>query len=304
MKRALGIDLGGTQIKAVVVTSHGEIIERRRRATMEGGEIGGFAAGIRCLVEELGEGMPVGISAPGIAAKNRRSIACLPGRLEGLEGLDWTSYLGCREEVMVTNDANCALMAEAWMGAARGMRNVIMLTLGTGVGGSILNDGRLLLGHSGKGGHLGHICLDPNGRSGITGMPGALEVFCGNYNIAERTEGRFETTHELISAYLGGDAEASRWWLTSVRALACAVASFGNVLDPEAVIIGGGIAQAGTALFGPLKKEMDKIEWRPRGQGMKIIAAALGDMAGAIGAARIAMVGTDERLALASLNEL
>jgi glucokinase len=291
MMQALGIDLGGTQIKAVIANNQGEVLRRERRRTDGDEEAGGFALTIRELVKEMAGDLRVGISAPGIAARDRRSIACLPGRLRGLEGLDWTAHLGCKEIVPVTNDANSALIGEVWIGSARGMRDVIMLTLGTGVGGAVLSGGRLLLGHTGKAGHLGHVCLDMDGLPSIVGMPGALEVFCGNYNIAERTAGRFATTHDLISAFLAGDAEAGRVWGRAVRALACAVASFGNVLDPEAVLIGGGIAQAGAALFEPLQRELEGIEWRPHGAGMKVLPAALGDWAGAIGAARIAMTG-------------
>jgi glucokinase len=170
------------------------------------------------------------------------------------------------------------------------LRDAIMLTLGTGVGGAILADGNLLRGHIGRAGHLGHICLDfRSSVTSIVGTPGALECQVGNYNIRERTGGRFATTHALIAAARAGDAFARGGWLESVRALACAIASFVNILDPEALIIGGGIAQAGDALFEPLENELARIEWRPGGHAVRIIPAALGEWAGAIGAAREAM---------------
>ena len=171
------------------------------------------------------------------------------------------------------------------MGAARGLQNVIMLTLGTGVGGAAMVDGRLLRGHIGRGGHLGHSSLDPDGPPDCAGTPGSLEVAIGNCTIQERSRGRFQSTHDLIAAYLKGDAEAAAIWLKSVKALAAAVCSFINILDPEAVIIGGGIARAGTALFGPLQEFLEPIEWRPIGQRTRIISAQLGEFAGAIGAA-------------------
>src|ERR1051325_313643 len=93
-----------------------------------------------------------------------------------------------------------------------------------------------------RAGHLGHVCLDPNGPVDVTNMPGSLEMMIGNCTITERTNGRFKTTHDLIAAHNAGDAGATTVWLKSVRDLACAVASFINVLDPEVVIIGGGIA--------------------------------------------------------------
>ncbi|MEQ1860117.1 MAG: ROK family protein [Chthoniobacteraceae bacterium] len=285
---AIGIDLGGTQIKAVVVSKSGEVLRRELRATNDDGT-DGFAGAVRAVVEELGRDLPLGLSAPGLARADGRAIASMPGRMHGLEDLDWTSFLGRERPVPVMNDAHASLIGEAWTGAARGFRDVIMLTLGTGVGGAIISDGKLLRGHLGRGGHLGHTCVDFNEAPDDTGMRGSLEVFCGNQNVRERTGGRFATTHELVAAYRSGDAEAEKCWLRSVRALACAIASFTNILDCEAAIIGGGIAQAGDALFTPLAGEIAKVEWRPLGHAVKLLPAMLGECAGAIGAARSAL---------------
>jgi glucokinase len=287
---AVGIDLGGTQIKGVVVTAGGEVLRREMRATDDDGTDARNWAAVACaLADELGLDCPVGISAPGLAARDRRCIISLPHRLRGIEGLDWTTLLARANLVPVSNDAQAALAGEAWIGAARGLQNAIMLTLGTGVGGAILVDGKILRGHLGRAGHLGHTCLDLHGAPSIVGAPGALEDFIGNHNILARTAGRFTTTHELIAAYRGGDADARRLWLASIHALACALTSFINILDPEAIILGGGIAQAGDALFSPLAKELDLIEWRPTGQSVRLLPAALGEWAGAIGAAREAI---------------
>lgn len=286
----IGIDLGGTQIKGVVATWTGEVLRREVRTANDDAvyeRTWSFIA--RNLAEHLGHDLAVGIAAPGLAARDRRSIAILPKRLRGIEGLDWTTFLNREHVVPVSNDAHAALAGEAWIGAARGMQNAIMLTLGTGVGGAILADGKILRGHIGRAGHFGHTCLDVHGEPSIVGTPGALEDVIGNHNILARTDGRFATTHELVAAYRAYDDEARRFWLTSIHALACAIASFVNILDPEAVIIGGGIAQAGDALFTPLAEELAKIEWRPNERPVKIIPAALGEWAGAIGAARNAM---------------
>ena len=250
-----------------------------------------WAEKIRALVQQLqqercGPAGSIGVSAPGLAAADGRSIVCMPERLQGLEGLDWTKFLGAPKMVPVLNDAHAALLGEAWVGAARGFENVIMLTLGTGVGGAAMVDGRLLRGHIGRAGHLGHASLDPDGPPDCAGTPGSLEVAIGNCTIQDRSGGRFRTTHDLIAAHLKGDAEASAIWLKSVKALAAAICSFINILDPEAVIVGGGIARAGAALFGPLQRFLERMEWRPGGHRARILPAHLGELAGAFGAAR------------------
>ena len=293
MNHAIGIDLGGSSIKAVVARSNGEVLSRQIIPFEDDARMD-WAAKISAIVNELrrpNEAAMIGISAPGLAARDGRSIAVMPGRLKGLAGLDWTQHLKSTTPVPVLNDAQAALLGEVWLGAGKSFTNVIMLTLGTGVGGAAMVDGRLLRGHIGRAGHLGHISLDPDGTPDVTGTPGSLEVAIGNYTIQERTGGRFATTHELVAAHLKRDTEATAIWLKSVQALAAAIASFINILDPETVIIGGGIAQSGDALFRPLQKYLDVMEWRPNGHRAKIVPAQLGEFAGAIGAARNALTG-------------
>jgi len=289
MSYAIGIDLGGSSVKTVAVTPEGRTLAEAV-ATFDAGAPLDWAQKIRAVVEEIqtrqsGSVSHIGLAAPGLAAKDGRSIGHMPGRLQGLEGLDWSSFLKTPGPVPVLNDAHAALLGEAWLGAAQGFQNVIMLTLGTGVGGAAIVDGRLLRGHIGRAGHLGHISLDIDGPPDVCGMPGSLEVMIGNCTIAGRSHGRFQTTHALVAAHLAGEAEASEVWLRSVRALACAVGSFANVLDPEAVIIGGGIARSGKALFEPLCQLVSEVEWKSAGYQVKILPAALGEFAGAFGAA-------------------
>jgi glucokinase len=289
---AIGIDLGGSSIKAVVVTPAGETLARDNiefdlAVRMQ------WAEKIRALLQQIqrdrGPALCLGLSAPGLAAADGRSIACMPERLQGLEGLDWTTYLGFARPVPVLNDAHSALLGEAWLGAAKNFRDVILLTLGTGVGGAAIVDGKLLRGHIGRGGHLGHISLDPDGPLDCTGTPGSLELAMGNCTIVERSQGLFQTTHELIAAHRAGNPQATAIWLKSVKSLAAGICSLINVLDPEAVIIGGGIARAGETLFAPLQKFLDGIEWRPIGTRAALLPAQLGELAGAYGAAHDAL---------------
>ena len=286
---ALGIDLGGSSVKAVVVTTKGDVLVRRQedfdaKANMDWAKkissmVRGFAA------EQGAEPVAIGLSAPGLAAADGRSIANMPGRLAGLVGLDWTKHLHTERVVPVLNDGHAALMGEVWMGAGKGCQNVIMITLGTGVGGAALVDGELLRGRLGRAGHLGHTSLNPDGVPDICGTPGSLEVAIGNCTIGERSGGRFASTHELITAYKTGDEQAKEIWLKSVKALAAGVCSFINILDPEVVIIGGGIARAGDALFKPLDEFLAPMEWQPTGTRAKVVPAQVGEYAGALGAA-------------------
>jgi len=284
----LGLDLGGTSVKAVMVTAGGATLGRFHEA-FELAEPLAFARAVRTVLErasaEFGRPHRVGLSAPGIASKDGRSIAFMPGRFEGLEGLVWGEFLSRPEGVPVLNDAQSALLGEVWCGAAAGAVNAVLLTLGTGVGGAAMVDGRMLRGHVGKAGHLGHVSLDPDGARDICGTPGSLEDAIGNHNIGVRSGGRFATTHDLVRAHEQGDPFATALWMRSVRSLAAAVASLGNVLDPEVVIIGGGVARSGETLFRPLRALLDTWEWRAGGAGLKLVAASLGELAGAYGAA-------------------
>jgi glucokinase len=194
----------------------------------------------------------------------------------------------------VLNDAHAALLGEAWIGAARGCKNVAMLTLGTGVGGAVLCDGRLLRGAIGRAGHLGHVVVDAEGPPDLVNTPGSLEDAIGEYSLPARSDGRFKTTRDLLTAFRAGDAQATNLWQKSIHALAAALAGIINVVDPELIILGGGIAQAGDDLFVPLADAMNRFEWRPHGHAVKIIPAALGDGAGALGAAWNAMNATGE----------
>ena len=286
MGYSLGIDIGVTNVKAVGVTAAGDVSFRETFETRA--ESPDWPSRVRERISDIerrhGRADTIGVAAPGVARADGACIRWMRGRLGEVQGLNWGEFLG-RGRVPVLNDAQAALMGEVWQGAARGATNVAMLTLGTGVGGALMVDGRLLRGAVGRAGHLGHVSIDIDGAPDVTNCPGSLEHAIGNVTVQARTGGRFRTTHDLIAAHLAGDAEASRAWLRSVRALAAAVASIINVADPETVIVGGGIARAGDALFNPLESFLDRYEWRPHGHRAKIVPAVLGEHAGALGAA-------------------
>ena len=288
----LGIDLGGSRIKTVAVNAVGQTLEQES-IPFEDREME-WAGRIQEMVLDLrmrrGWPVAIGLSAPGLAAPDARSIMHMPGRLRGLEGLDWQQYLGFPKPIFVLNDAHSALLGEAWIGAAQGLENVFMLTLGTGVGGAAIVDGHLLRGHLGRAGHLGHITLDSSAKNDDVGTPGSLEMAIGNKTLRERSQGRYTSTEALVRDARHGDLPAKALWQDSVRGLAIGINSLINVLDPEAVILGGGIAQAGPDLFEWLTETLQRHEWCPAGLGVRILPASLGDLAGAYGAARQAIL--------------
>lgn len=283
----IGIDLGGTRIKGVVLDKEGNILHQTKLPTNDDDE-GVWKQAVldamRHLMQEAGLlRSPVGIAAPGLPDESHGAIAYMPGRMQGLENFSWEDHL--QQSAFVLNDAMAALMAEARFGAARGKKNVVMLTLGTGVGGAILIDGKPYGGAFNKAGHIGHMVIDYSAEADVTNMPGSLEDCIGNCTIAKRSCGRFQSTQDLLDACKTGDEGALEIWLKSVRQLAIGLASITNILSPEVIVLGGGITQAGSMLFDPLFQFMETYEWRAGGHRVEILKAHHGDMAGAVGAA-------------------
>src|SRR5690606_22316196 len=230
MITAIGIDLGGNNIKGVLINADGDVLHQAfqsttQDATKTNGDNQQWKQSVALMIQELKSKYhhdveAIGIAAPGLPNKNNSAIRVMPGRLSGLENLDWADYLG-EKEVWVINDAHAAVMAEAKFGKGKGIKNLVMLTLGTGVGGGIIINGELYQGNYQMAGHLGHMTLDINKEDpGITGMPGTLENAMGDDTVYKRSFGRFKTTPDLIKAYQQGDSFATFVWLDAVRKLA------------------------------------------------------------------------------------
>lgn len=287
MQCVFGIDIGGTQVKGRAYAPDGTVLASRLL------HVGDSARAVERLREcmdllssEAGcQPNGLGIAAPGLAAKEETHIVWLPKSKVAVEGVYWKQELGFPGPVRVLNDAHAALLGERWLGAMKGFQDAILITLGTGLGGAILSEGRLIRGHLGRAGHVGHLTLDPKGPKGIVGMPGCVEDAIGNQTLSRRSNGRFSSTADLLEAVRAGDKEAEAVWLKSVEGLAFGLGGLINSLDPEAIIIGGGIAAAGDLLFEPLQRVLDEIEWRPTGSKVKLLPAALGEWSGSAGAA-------------------
>ena len=291
MKFAIGIDLGGTRIKGTAVDADGNILHRLYTPTFDGDDAV-WKHAVADTVNDLqgkinGNDSVIGISAPGLPSNDNTRIAHMPGRMQGLENFSWSEFL--QKPTYVLNDAVAALIAEATSGAAKNKQHVVMLTLGTGVGGAILIDGKPYQGAFNKAGHFGHMVIDENGDRDVTGIPGSLEDCIGNCTIEKRSNGRFFSTHDMLISYSNGDPFARDTWLRSVRQLAIGIASITNILSPQVIVLGGGIAEAGSLLFEPLNRYLAEFEWRAGGYKVEIVKAVYGDLAGTIGAATFAM---------------
>jgi glucokinase len=299
MPTALGIDLGATHGKFVHLDDAGAQLAQGSFATLDSPGQDWLSHIRQRLLDIIAAHRPdhIGLCAPGLASRDARSIAWMRGRLSNIQGLEWTTFLGRAQPIPVLNDAHAALLGELSDSSPQSSvfspqsfpQNAVLLTLGTGVGGAILADGLLLRGHLGRAGHLGHITTNADGPPDIVATPGSLEDAIGDCTLPRRSAGRFTTTKDLVAAHLAGDAGATEIWLRSIRHLAAGVTSIINAIDPQVVILGGGIASAGEALFAPLRRDLDQMEWRPNETPVPILPARLGDLAGAIGAAHNAL---------------
>lgn len=292
MDYAIGIDLGGTRIKSVLMDRNGNILMQKIVETNDTGANDGaeWKNAILNIVNELKLYYPevsIGISAPGLPDEHNEFIAYMPGRMQGIENFHWSTFL--KQKVHVLNDAVAALMAEAKFGAAKGIRHAVMLTLGTGVGGAILIDGKPYQGAFSKAGHIGHMVIDQSGDPDVTGMPGSLEECIGDCTIQKRSQGRYTSTKSLLEDLEAGNEFAKQIWYLSVKHLALGLASITNILSPEMIVLGGGITNADHLLFDPLHAYMEQFEWRA-GENKAIISKAMfGEKAGTAGAASFAL---------------
>jgi len=294
---SIGIDLGCTNIKGVLVDQSGTVLLEHKAQTHEHDDRHWKQAVVEMisLLESKAakKVLHVGLAAPGLANADNSCIAFMPGRLPGLENFDWSTIAARR--VHVLNDGHAALMAEAAFGAAKDVQHAVLFSLGTGVGGAVLINGKLFQGSFQMAGHFGHMTVDAHAVSrDVTNMVGSIEDAIGNVSLQARTYGRYATTDDLVNDYLGGNVLATWWWLSAVQKLAATVASTINALSPEVVILSGGVTQARDALLKPLQSFMDLYEWRPASRKTEIRLAHFSDLAGAIGAAGFALSKNNE----------
>lgn len=286
----IGIDLGGTAIKLGRFAQEGTCLQSLIVATPQPAtptevvEVMVQAVAQLTLkqakIAAIGVGTPGPTDAAGRIAKVAINLAnwqdvLLADRLEAKTGYP----------TIIANDANCAGLGESWLGAGRRFRNLILLTLGTGVGGAIILDGKLFTGHQGAAGELGLITLYPDGPMCNSGNRGSLEQYLSVQAIRRRTG---KEPDELCVLAREGDKSALEFWENYGRDLGVGLASLIYILTPEAIVIGGGIS-ASSKFFLP--RALVEIEQRvlPSSRNdLQVIPAELGNQAGIVGAAKLA----------------
>lgn len=293
----IGVDIGGSQMKLVALEETGEILNKNiintpKKSISISENVQGVLDNITQFIEEIEHTYTnrsikkIGISLPGLADSKNQFMYQLPGKLFGLSEFNFQEAFGDKYFVRIINDANSALLAEHWLGAAKGFSDVILLTLGTGVGGAIMVNDKLLQGVNGRSGHIGQMIMNPLGMADIFYLPGTLETFIGDMYVQRRTCKKYNSAIELANGYLENERLAKSYWLDSMKSLSIALVTLINVIDPQIIVIGGGIAEADEALFDPLQEYMDRYEWRPKGNPTPILKASFSLYAGAIGAAK------------------
>lgn len=308
----LGLDLGGTKCLGLALDRGGEIVDELRLPTPR--EPGGIldvlttvAERLRQSVSAVGSVVGVGVGAPGLVDREGvlRAAPNLVAARQLALGAELTERLGL--PVYVDNDATCATWGEREHGAAHRADDVVMVTLGTGIGGGIIADGRLYRGSNGFAGEIGHMVVDPHGPLCPCGQHGCWERYASGSGLGRFAREAAEAGQGARMMELaGGDPEAVRgehatraakegdeqaravlahfaWWL------ALGLANLANIFDPELFVIGGGLVEAGAPLFDPAREAfrglVEAADERPE---IGIVPALLGERAGAIGAAALA----------------
>ncbi|HXS94602.1 MAG TPA: ROK family protein [Candidatus Limnocylindrales bacterium] len=307
----LGIDIGGAQIKAGMVDEQGAILASRTIQTP--GDLDTFVPSlhdaIRWLLEATTQPAGVGVGCKGIINPDSTVVELLPGALHYLEGSRLSDLIGLPAEIPVfaDNDARVALAGEVVWGAARGKRDALMLTLGTGVGGAALCNGELLRGHTGSAGHLGHITVEPDGELCACGNRGCLEtVFSARAIEGEawsavhrgcsssltrlfREQPQLATCRTIFQAAAENDAVARSIVDRAIAKLAAGVAGLLHVFDPELVIAGGQVASAGADLIEPLQEQVWARSRGLLGRDVPIVEQEVADRSGIVGAAGLVL---------------
>jgi glucokinase len=296
--RAIGVDVGGTKTLAAVLNRQGEFEEPVVHPTDVSSEEA-LLSGLDAIVEEARERHEIAALGFGIPSRvDQRSGRAVASVNIPLAGVDFRDRMRERHGIPVgiDNDANAATIGEWHAGAAKGARNVVMLTLGTGVGGGLIVDGRPFRGTTGVGAELGHIVIGLDGPPCGCGGRGHLESYAAG-PVADRAArelyGKDSDGHELVERGRKGEREAVEALAEIGRRLGAGIASLVNVFEPEIVVVGGGFGTAGELLLGPAREVLAHEGLEPARDTVRVVSAELGFYAGVIGAGMIAFEALD-----------
>jgi glucokinase len=302
----LGVDVGGTKCLGVVIDDDGAIVASDRRPTPQGGDqlvdtVAELASTLNAGIPEIssvGVGLPGSITSEGVLTSSPH----LPGLVEFDAAARLSERLG--RTVKVTNDASCAALAESQVGAGRGVDDLIMITLGTGIGGGVIAGGRLLLGAHGYLGEFGHMMIDPDGPVCPCGKRGCWERYASGSAIALEAkrlaiyEGRLEavsavagsvveiTAEHIVAAAIDGDEDAIFVLGHFAHWMAVGLGSLTMAFDPAMFVIGGGLSRAAPVYEEVLRERFAEAVYASDLRPLPVLAfAVLGERAGAVGAA-------------------
>ena len=284
MTRAAGIDVGGTKFLGVVLDGAGSVVLERRRPTPRTGD--SIIAALAEFARELGPYDTLGIGVPGLVTRDGvlRAAPNLVGASEVNVGSRVAELLG--HPVAVDNDATCAMVAEWQRGAARGFDDVVIVTLGTGIGGGIVMGGQLQRGANGFAGEMGHMVVQPEGPACVCGRRGCWERFASGSGLQMLAGGR--SGEEVVESARAGDRASLEVIGTFARWVALGLVNLTNLLDPACIVLGGGLAVAPDIFLAPIEREFRGLLYSPDNRPWPILAfAELGERAGAIGAAML-----------------
>jgi glucokinase len=304
-----GVDIGGTKLLAVAATDKGEIVAQRRQPTAAGPDA--ILAAIGSVVGELIAAEPaiaaLGVGLPGLVDLD--GVVHYAPNLPGFVGVAARERLAaaCPVPVAVDNDANVAALGEVLHGAGRGHHEVLVVTLGTGIGGGLIFNGEVYRGGFGMAAEIGHFTVDPTGPPCACGGRGHWEAVASGTALGRRARewaargdapgvlaragGVVDavTGHEVGQAAAAGEADGLAILSEHARAVAVGLGGLVNILDPELVVISGGLVDLGEHLLGPLRDVLPEYVEAPDLRPMPpVVPAALGEHAGAVGAAALA----------------
>jgi glucokinase len=301
----IGIELSGSKLRAATVSDEGVIGERREAQLQADGLVGQVTQLVKDLQQNASEIRSVGIAIPGLVNRQSDRVVAsrdLPGIVRETLHAELMEASGLRFEL--ENDANAAAYGEFKIGAGRGGRDLFYITIGEGIGGAIIIDGKLWTGASGFAGEVGHITIDTDGSECECGNTGCLETVASAPNIVRRANERLNrdstsslsklamnkdfTADDLAREAKEGDDFSLMMIERTGKYIGTGVASVINLLNIERIVLGGGVMQAGELILNPIIQEAKRRAFQPCFEATQILAAVLGEDAATIGAAMLA----------------